>query len=165
MSAPALSGWIDRPMKSSLWLVLLIWSMPVHAHDAVQACTDLVLDYAYYRDRPDPVGFASVFAENATLTVMGETYKGRQAIGERLQGAGRGPSFRHLMSTIRIFPIDELHATGVSYVTVYTAPHGATEVEGFAGIGEYHDEFVLTPAGWKIASREFKPVYTYRDVE
>lgn len=152
-------------MKKILWLLLLGWSMPMYAHDAVQACTDLVLDYAYYRDRPDPTGFANVFAENATLTVLGDTFKGREAIGKRLQGAVRGPQFRHLMSTIRIFPQDQLHATGVSYVTVYTAPHGATEVEGFAGIGEYHDEFVLTPVGWKIASRVFKPVFTYKDVE
>ena len=51
------------------------------------------------------------------------------------------------MSTIRIFPVDQNTATGVSYVTVYSAPPGVNVVEGFAAVGEYHDEFVRTDAG------------------
>ncbi|MEM7077023.1 MAG: nuclear transport factor 2 family protein [Pseudomonadota bacterium] len=133
----------------------------VHAHDDVRkACTDLVLDYAYYRDRPDADALAALFAEDAELSVLGQTYVGREAITARLRGAENGPSFRHLMSTIRIFPVDATFARGVSYVTVYSAPHGASEVEGFLGMGEYHDEFVLTEQGWRIAAREYVPVYT-----
>ena len=33
--------------------------------DARQACTDLVLDYAYYRDRPDAQAVANLFADDA----------------------------------------------------------------------------------------------------
>ena len=36
-----------------------------------QACTDLILDYAYYRDRPDADAFADLFAEDAELRVLG----------------------------------------------------------------------------------------------
>lgn len=94
------------------------------------ACTDLVLDYAYYRDRPDAAGFANVFTKDGELRVMGQAFIGRKA-------------------------------TGVSYVTVYSAPAGTVpaKVSDFAAVGEYHDELVLTEAGWKIARREFVPVF------
>ena len=65
------------------------------------------------------------------------------------------------MSTMRIVPDGEDRATGVSYVTIYNAPPGVTEVEGFLLIGEYHDEFVRTEEGWKIQTRELRPVYRY----
>ena len=125
------------------------------------ACTDLVLDYAYYRDRPDAAGFASVFTQDGELRVMGEAFIGRKALHDRLANAGHGPVYRHMMSTIRIFPKSPRKATGVSYVTVYSAPSGTlpAKVGDFAAVGEYRDEFVLTEAGWKIARREFVPVF------
>ncbi len=148
------------------WIVATIavfMSAAVLAEDVRQACRDLVLDYAYYRDRPDAQGFANVFAKDGELTVLGETFAGKAAIAARLKDAEEGPSFRHLMSTIRIFPVDADTATGVSYVTVYSAPPGETTVEGFLGVGEYHDEFVRTVDGWKIKKRVFVPVYSYED--
>ncbi len=125
------------------------------------ACTDLVLDYAYYRDRPDAAGFANVFTKDGELRVMGQAFIGRKALHDRLADGGDGPVFRHMMSTIRIFPKSARKATGVSYVTVYSAPAGTVpaKVSDFAAVGEYHDEFVLTEAGWKIARREFVPVF------
>jgi len=67
------------------------------------------------------------------------------------------------MSSIHIVPVDADHATGVSYATIYSAPAGATTVEGFAVIGEYHDEFRRTPDGWKIQTRVLKSVFSYGD--
>lgn len=148
-------------MRALIPAFLLLVMPTAYGHEDVQrACTDLVLDYAYYRDRPDAEGFAGVFTEDGELTVLGQTFVGRQALIERLKDAHKGPSFRHLMSTIRIFPIDAQRARGVSYATVYSAPAGESEVNGFAAMGEYHDEFVLTAQGWRIAKREFIPVYT-----
>lgn len=149
--------------KSLLVAFLLTFTHFSYGASIEQECTNLVLDYAYYRDRPEPEAFANVFAEDAVLTVGADSWTGRAAIRERLNGAENGPKYRHLMSTIRIFPVDENHATGVSYVTVYNAPKGATTVEGFAAIGEYHDEFVRTDEGWKIQSRRFVAEFRYAD--
>lgn len=126
------------------------------------ACESLVLDYAYYRDREDlqlaAQGVAAVFTEDATLTVSGQSFTGRQAIHDRIADQTDPPLFAHLMSTIRIFPQSATKATGVSYATVYVAPRpaqGSALAEGFAAVGEYHDEFRLTEQGWRIAKRTF----------
>ena len=93
--------------------------------------------------------------------MLGQDFVGREAIRARLQGAEQGPVFRHMMSTIRIFVESDARATGVSYVTVYSAPPGALPrpLDNPLGVGEYHDTFVLTPQGWKIQRRDFVPVF------
>ena len=59
--------------RNWVWLLLLGGLSAVSAradsHAAIeQACTDLVLDYAYYRDRPDAVPAALA---GATLALIG----------------------------------------------------------------------------------------------
>lgn len=127
-------------------------------------CEAVVLDYAYYRDRPDAQAVANLFAEDAVLQVMGQEFTGRKAIRDRIVAGAGGPIFRHMMSTIRIFSVDAERATGVSYVTVYSGTRedggdGPVPVETFAAVGEYHDEFVRTGAGCKIKRRDFVPVF------
>lgn len=147
-----------------LSLALCFVAVPsTYAADVYRDCINLVTDYAYYRDRFDAVGFSSIFTEDATLTVGGQTWTGRSNIRQRIEELDSDTTIRHLMSTIRIEPIDELHATGVSYATIYSAAPGATTVEGFAVIGEYHDEFVLTAEGWRIQKRVLHTVFGYND--
>lgn len=134
-----------------------------YASDVYRDCINLVTDYAYHRDRFDAVEFSNLFTTDASLSVGNQTWEGRDNIRARIEGLDQSGTIRHLMSTIRINPIDELHATGVSYATIYTAPAGSSSVEGFAVIGEYHDSFVLTEHGWKISSRVLKPVFSYDD--
>lgn len=150
-------------MARSWILALMMLCSPAFAHDdAASACRALVMDYAYYRDRLDADNFAAIFSKNAVLSVQGNEFTGRDAIRQRLLDIEGNPVSRHLMSTIRITPIDAATAHGVSYVKVYVeeAPDNERPVvtSGFLAIGEYHDIFKLTDAGWKIARREFKPV-------
>ncbi len=147
-----------------LALALSIGLVPAsYAGDVYRDCINLVTDYAYYRDRFDAVGFSSLFTEDASLTVVGQTWVGRDQIRSRIEGLDNSGKIRHLMSTIRIEPIDERHASGVSYATIYSAPAGSNSVEGFAIMGEYHDSFVLTDDGWRISKRELKSVFSYED--
>lgn len=126
-------------------------------------CINLVTDYAYFRDRFDAEGFSNLFTEGATLTVVGQTWSGRGEIRKRIEGMDSSTTIRHLMSTIRIVPVDADHATGVSYATIYSTPGGNNTVEGFAIMGEYHDEFVRTAQGWKIQTRVLHSVFNYVD--
>ena len=148
-------------------LISLVGCAPAQDESIVGACTDLVLDYAYHRDRLAPDDVANLFTEDALMEVLGEVFEGRAAIRQRMIDSKGGPVSRHLMSTIRIFPEGPDSATGVSYATVYLAAptdvEGPLAVEGFAGIGEYHDTFIRTAQGWKIAAREFRPVFVYAD--
>jgi hypothetical protein len=157
---------VKHTFFKSLAGLILLAVMPVAGHAdnhkrVIEACTNLVLDYAYFRDRPDAEGVANLFTENAQLTVLGQTFAGRAAIADRIRDAADGPVFRHMMSTIRIFPDNGSQARGVSYVSVYTAPAGQfpRPFHQPAAVGEYHDRFVLTESGWKIARREFVAVF------
>lgn len=129
--------------------------------DIERACTELVLDYAYFRDRQNADAVADLFAPDAVLKVLGQDYVGNDAIRARIQQGRGGPVFRHMMSTIRIFVDDQDHARGVSYVTVYSAAAGdlPRPLGDPLGVGEYHDRFVRTDSGWKIQYREFIPVF------
>ena len=148
-------------MRALLALSILCMASPLYAGEIEDACTDLVLDYAYYRDRPDADAFADVFAEDAVLIVLDQEFVGRDAIAARLRDADSGPVYRHMMSTIRIFPAGDDKASGVSYVAVYSAPAGdlPRPLGQPLAIGEYHDQFAHTPAGWKIQRREFVSVF------
>lgn len=129
---------------------------------ALEECRDRVMDYAYYWDHGDTEGLSDVFTEDATLKLGGETFSGQKAIVERMARSAPGPEIRHLMSTVRITGSADGGASGVSYVTVYMAPapdQGLPEVDGFALIGEYHDEFRITPDGCRIAARTLVPVF------
>jgi hypothetical protein len=149
--------------------VLLILSLSfglipaAFAGDVYRDCINLVTDYAYHRDRYDAVAFSNLFTEDASLKVGNGSWDGRSNIRARIEGLDSSGSIRHLMSTIRIEPIDELHASGVSYATIYTASAGSSSTEGFAIIGEYHDNFTLTDDGWRISKRELKSVFSYED--
>lgn len=152
-------------LKRALLLLSLTFALipAAYAGDVYRDCINLVTDYAYHRDRFDAVEFSNLFTEDASLSVGSQTWEGRNNIRARIEGLDKSGSIRHLMSTIRIEPIDELHASGVSYATIYTSPAGSSSTEGFAIIGEYHDNFVLTDGGWKISKRELKSVFSYED--
>ncbi|GJM14472.1 MAG: hypothetical protein DHS20C12_28750 [Pseudohongiella sp.] len=153
-------------MTKRLLLALLLYFgiIPAsQAADIYRECSNLVIDYAYFRDRYDAQGFSNIFTEDAKLNVLGQTWEGREGIRQRIEGLDKSGTIRHLMTTIRIEQIDETHAKGVSYATIYTSDAGSNSTEGFALIGEYHDDFVLTDEGWKISYRELKPVFSYED--
>lgn len=146
----------------SLCLALAGCSSTTTQPNATQACEALVLDYAYYRDREDlqqaAAGVAGLFTQDATLTVNDQSFQGREAIFERIANQRDAPLTAHMMSTIRIFSQSSKRATGVSYATVYVAAkrgQNPVTAASFTAVGEYHDEFVLTPEGWRIAKRKF----------
>lgn len=141
-------------------LGLLCQSQSLAEENVFWACSNLVTDYAYYRDQFNAEQFANLFTEDASLTVVNQTWNGRAEIRQRIEDLKTGSTIRHEMSTIRIVPVDDDHATGVSYATIYAAPAGVNTVSGFALMGEYHDEFVRTNDGWKISKRELVTKYS-----
>ncbi|MFK7863752.1 MAG: nuclear transport factor 2 family protein [Pseudohongiellaceae bacterium] len=141
-------------------VLLLTTGIAVAQESVYWACSNLVTDYAFHRDQFNAEEFANLFTEDASLTVVNQTWVGRSEISQRIEDLKTGSTIRHEMSTIRIVPIDENHATGVSYATIYAAPEGITTVNGFVLMGEYHDEFVRTSDGWRISKRVLIPKYS-----
>lgn len=62
-----------------------------HAAPWWEACRQTVLDYAYYRDRPDADGVAALFTDDATFTLGADKFVGREAIRARIQAGVQGP--------------------------------------------------------------------------
>lgn len=133
------------------------------ANGVISACSQTVMDYAFYRDRPDADRVAALFTPDARLSLLGDVFAGRAAIRARVAASVGGPVYRHLISTVQIVPdADGRGGQGVSYVTVYRG--GTSELpqsmpKDSMAIGEYHDRFVMTQAGCQIAEREFVPVF------
>jgi hypothetical protein len=128
------------------------------------ACEQLILDYASLRDQRRGTEFANLFAADGVLTVNDETFVGRQALEARFAKA-QGQRTRHMVSNIRITVHSAERASGVSYALIFVGEQLSPEdsapvaVSGFTAMGEYHDEFVLTEGGWRIAGRRFIPAF------
>ncbi|MCP5185317.1 MAG: nuclear transport factor 2 family protein [Pseudomonadales bacterium] len=137
---------------------LFVLALPMsHADDVEAACQRLIMDYAWYRDHPDAEAYGNLFTEDGTLTLFGETFRGRDAIRQRLISPTGGGTL-HQVTTLRVRQTGPDSAEGQSYVTVYVFARGDDPhvVPGFAGVGEYHDLYQRTADGWRIASRTLK---------
>lgn len=149
--------------RQALFLVTLFFSAQTFAADNVSTdCAELVIDYAHYRDNFNANAFAELFTEDGVLVIGENRWEGRDAIRARIEALDNGTTIRHHMSSIRISPIDADHATGVSYVVIYSAPAGGNEITGPSLIGDYIDSYVRTEDGWKIAHRELKTTFSQR---
>lgn len=143
----------------SVGLLVCVQAPAVQAHDDwLDDCRQTVLDYAYYRDRPDASGVANLFTEQGSFKIGSDVFQGREAISSRV--AAGGPVFRHMMSTIKIQAVSESKATGVSYAAVYSGVSDTlpVTVTSFLAIGEYHDEFTRQGNSCRISRREFVSV-------
>ncbi len=136
----------------------------IQKRDIIFECQQLVTDYAYYRDLRDADKFADLFTEDARMQARGKWNVGRQAMRDHVNGDDMNTVSLHLMTTIKIMPLHEKAATGVSYVAVAHEARGEDEsapvpLDAFVVVGRYFDTFRLTDKGWKISERVFKPTF------
>lgn len=125
------------------------------------ACERLVLDWVDLNDRQDYEGLAALFTENGTMVrPNGDSLTGREAILKSYQSRPGGRITRHICTNIRITVESADRARGLSYAIVYSAApagppasHFGFEAEPRRLVGEFEDEFVRTPGGWRIQTR------------
>jgi hypothetical protein len=126
-----------------------------------RACERLIVDYTHLVDFGEAARIADLFTTDGVWEAGGVRMEGQDAIrrgfGAR-QGVTRRTS-RHVSSNVAITLVGPDEATGISYLVNYRhdSPSGVAEVPAPAGlpkfVGEYHDRFVRTPEGWRIAHR------------
>ena len=153
-------------MRSLLITLVLLFQTTclAHASAIVEACTNLVHDYAYSRDHDDPDGYANVFAKNGIFLFRGQRFEGRAAIRKRMLDSS-GQTTRHVVSNVQVTVETPDKARVVSYVTVTiaTATEFPIQTSGATALGEYHDVCAKTTEGWKIQKRQFVDVFTLGD--
>jgi len=122
--------------------------------------------YGIHRDNNDHDGYANTFAEDGELILYGNVSKGRDEIRARAANASDNVRM-HVLTSSLINVIDSENATGVHYITVFSAakPEGFEDGDtvvspNFRVMGKYHDKYVLTDEGWKFAERRIEPIFS-----
>jgi hypothetical protein len=128
-----------------------------------RACERLAIDYSFYADSQQLEAWSNLFAEDAEMTLFGQTHKGRAAILGSLNGGNRGAvATFHSNSNIRIDVVSQTEARGTVGVTLFAAPKkdGVAQVKEItpAVVGHYEDVYRKTAEGWRIAKRGFTMV-------
>lgn len=160
-----MSALVPDNLLSPGWVFLLAlagFGMPLFSQashpnaEMIASCHELVLDYATYRDQEDAEKFAGLFTSDGSLSVMDQTFVGHKAIAARLANKD-GPILRHMMTNIRIKPVDATSATGVSYALIYGGAKstGPSMIANFTAMGEYFDEYQYSEEGCRFTQRKF----------
>lgn len=151
----------------SLILLAFAWGnppadiAPQRADTMRQACAELVVQYAYSRDRLDYETYGNLFTEDAIFALAGQATKGRQAIVDALRARGTQNLTRHFSTPVSFEATSETQAKGLAYLQLFRAPAGTklpgTYTEGPL-IAEYHDEYEVIGSTCRFRSRRIKLV-------
>lgn len=126
-----------------------------------RACERLIIDYTHLVDFGEAARVADLFTTDGVWEAGGVRMEGQDAIRAGFlarQHVARRTS-RHVCSNLAVTRTGPDEATGLSYLVNYRhdAASGVAERPAPAGVpkfvGEYHDRFVRTPDGWRIAHR------------
>lgn len=125
-------------------------------------CERLVAAYCHYVDHGEAKRIADLFSVDGVWKGPEVTMEGReqlqQGFGQREANASR--MSRHVCTNLLVDVIDEDHAEGTVYLTLYRhdGPEGRrlSPLEQPEMVGEYRDKFVRTAEGWRFAHREIE---------
>ncbi|HWK54940.1 MAG TPA: nuclear transport factor 2 family protein [Hyphomicrobiales bacterium] len=126
-----------------------------------QACTRLVNRFAVYNDLGRFTELAQLFIADgryARPSAPDTFIEGREAILASFTARPSDKLTRHIISNVVIDVQDEQHASGISYIVLYTAALDNPAKLGLKAnpvqlVGEFYDEFVLTAEGWRFSER------------
>lgn len=124
-----------------------------------RACERLSHAYSRHTDFREYDKFVELFSEDALLNAGGELV-GKDTIRKAMSKRSDKLRSRHVVTNLIVDVIDEDHAEGVIYLTLYREvseeardPSNVLGLQGPAGVGHYTDKYVRTPEGWRFASR------------
>ncbi len=128
-----------------------------------RACEKLIYEFAEAIDLRNDRHLENLFSEDATYarpTDPGTIISGRETLVKTFEARPAGRVTRHICSNVRITVDSATRAHGVSRVILIAGPTepAAHPQLGFKAdarqlIGEFDDEFVKTPQGWRFSSR------------
>ena len=133
-----------------------------------QACYALAVEYAEIIDSREFARLNEVFAEDAAFTLpigSKEPIRGAEKIVAMFQSRPRGRLTQHLLSNFRVSMETMDTAVGTCRVLFFSSDESEPETpEGRKAaskqsIDVYHDRYVRTKNGWRIAERVANTVF------
>jgi hypothetical protein len=134
-----------------------------------QSCSKLVNQFAVYNDLGRYEEVADLFTDDgryARPTDPASFVEGKANLLAAFKARPHDKLVRHLVSNVLIEVTSATTAKGFSYVTQYSgntsnpaATHG-WQANPSQLVGEYVDDYELTPTGWKIRQRSGKLIFT-----
>lgn len=122
-------------------------------------CQRLSHAYSRHTDFREYDKFVELFAEDALLNAGGEL-RGKEAIRKAMSKRSDRLRSRHVVTNHIVDVINEDHAEGITYLTLYRLiaeeardPSTVLPLEGPAAVGHYADKYVRTGEGWRFQSR------------
>jgi hypothetical protein len=124
-------------------------------------CKNLSIACARHIDFKEYEQFVNLFAPDGEFKLAVRSIIGLENLKKAMAMRSDTLRSRHVLTNIYINVIDEDHAEGISYLTLYrheggdqsSDDEGPREIAGPAAIGHYSDKFILTDEGWRFASR------------
>ena len=123
-------------------------------------CSKLVNLYYQHNDQGDFKAASELFAEDGAFARPTDPENftvGRANILAAYESRPRDRIARHIISNIIIDVVDDTHARGTCYATLFMAPIDAekaafgVKANDSQLMGEFDMEFVLTDDGWKFS--------------
>jgi len=128
----------------------------------VEACRDLATRLTYHSDHEEFDKAVTFYHVEGVWVRNGVPLTTHAAIRAAMSDRKPGTLLRHLLTNIMIDVLDQNSAKGVIYYLAYR--HRAESESALAprpmhlpfSMGEMHDEYVRTQAGWKLMHRKVK---------
>ncbi len=134
-----------------------------------QACTRLMNQFAILNDQGRFSELGELFVENAVYArpiAPDALIEGRANIRATFESRPKERVGRHIISNIVIEVQSPEHAVGTCYALLFSGSvDKPAEKFGLQAsppqlVGEYHDEFVLTTAGWRFKQRKGRIIFS-----
>lgn len=122
-------------------------------------CERLVTLYCHHVDHGEAAKVADLFSPDGVWKGPGVLMEGQEQVrsGFATRQANTARMSRHVCNNLHLNVIDEDHAEGSVYLTLYRhdgeAERTVSPLEGPVLVGEYRDRFVRTAEGWRFADR------------
>jgi 3-phenylpropionate/cinnamic acid dioxygenase small subunit len=114
----------------------------------------LVIEYAWLLDHRRWHEVASLCTEDAVLKIRGREIVGTEGLAEwaDYRAANKSRRTQHQMTLLRLEPVDEDVVRGTAALVLHVAKSGSSGTYVDL-VGEYQDEYVRTPVGWRFRRR------------
>jgi len=136
-------------------------------------CAKVATSYSVFLDFRRYAELVELFTPEAKLDLDGWLLDGQSAIRDYMFSRPNSRTNRHVCSNLLIDAIDERHATGIAYVTIYRfdanddSERKRMPFEGPYVVGYYKDEYEKRKDRWQFSSRAISATFmrpAYYDV-